>query len=66
MFEFIRRTNHYRKEHAAWQKKYDALAPRAGDLALDFELSDVKGEKSVRLSDFQGQMPVALVFGSFT
>ena len=66
MLKLIQRTNHYRKEHAAWQAKHDALAPRAGDLAPDFELSDIDGEQSVRLSDFQGQKPVALVFGSFT
>lgn len=66
MLEFMRRSNHYRKEHAAWQAKYDALAPRAGDPAPDFELSDVTGEQRVRLSDFQGQKPAALVFGSFT
>ena len=66
MLKFVRRTNHYRKEHAAWQKKYDAHAPRPGDVAPDFELSDATGEHRVRLSDFQGQKPVALVFGSFT
>ena len=66
MLNFIERTRRYRKEHAAWQAKYDALAPRAGDLAPDFELRDVDGEQSVRLSDFQDQKPVALVFGSFT
>ena len=66
MLGLIRRTNHYRKEHAAWQKTYDALAPRAGDPAPEFELRDVTGEQNVRLSDFQGQKPVALVFGSFT
>jgi hypothetical protein len=66
MLELVRRTNHYRKEHAAWQRKYDALAPRSGDVAPDFELSDVTGEHRVRLSDYQGQKPVALVFGSFT
>mgnify|MGYP001824618708 CR=1 FL=1 len=56
----------YRKEHTAWQAKYDAHAPKAGDPAPDFELCDVDGEQSVRLSDFQGKVPVALVFGSFT
>ena len=66
MLEFVRRSNHYRKEHAAWQARYDALAPRAGDPAPDFELRDVTGEQRVRLSDFQGLKPVALVFGSFT
>jgi hypothetical protein len=56
-----------------WQEKHDALAPKVGDPAPDFELSDVSGEHRdvsdghrVRLSDFQGDKPVALVFGSFT
>lgn len=56
----------FRKEHMAWQEKYDALAPRAGDPAPDFELSDVNGENPVRLSEFRGQKPVALIFGSYT
>lgn len=50
----------------AWQKKHERLAPSEGDLAPDFELSDVNGGNTVRLSDFRGQRPVALVFGSFT
>ena len=66
MPSFIQRTMRYRKEHAAWQAKYDAQAPKAGDPAPDFQLSDIVGEYSVRLSDFQGKRPVALVFGSFT
>ena len=66
MFEGIRKQLHYRRETNAWQRKYDALAPKAGDPAPDFELHDVSGEHSVRLSDFQGQKPVALIFGSFT
>ena len=56
----------YIKKEKAWQKRYDALAPRVGDPAPDFELGDVDGEHSVRLSDFQGRKPVVLVFGSFT
>ncbi len=56
----------YRKEYKAWQKKYDPLAPRAGDEAPDFELRDIKGENPIRLSDFHGEKPVALIFGSFT
>ena len=59
-------TVHYIKKEKTWQKKYDARAPKVGDLAPDFELTDVSGEQQVRLSDFQGRMPVALVFGSFT
>jgi hypothetical protein len=55
-----------RKEATDWQKKHDALAPKVGDLAPDFELGDINGENLVRLSGFRGQRPVALVFGSFT
>lgn len=57
---------HYLKNEKSWQKKYDARAPKVGDLAPDFELADVNGENPVRLSDFRRRVPVALVFGSFT
>ena len=50
----------------AWHETYDPLAPKAGDVAPDFELCDLNGENPVRLSSFRGQRPVALVFGSFT
>lgn len=50
----------------AWHRRYDPLAPKAGDEAPDFELCDVNGENPVRLSTFRGKKPVALVFGSFT
>ena len=63
---FLRKSLHYRKEYDVWQKKYDALAPKAGDMAPDFELRDVTGEHNVRLSGFQDQQPVVLIFGSFT
>ena len=56
----------YIKKEKAWQRKYDANAPRVGDMAPDFELTDTSGQHQVRLSDFRGQKPVALVFGSFT
>jgi peroxiredoxin len=59
-------TIHYIKKEKAWQKKHDTNAPKVGDLAPDFELTDASGEKQVRLSDFRGRQPVALVFGSFT
>ena len=59
-------TVHYIKKEKAWQKKYDANAPKVGDLAPDFELSDSTGENQVRLSDFRSRKPVALIFGSFT
>lgn len=55
-----------RQDATAWQKKYDFQAPRAGDPAPDFELQDSSGEHTVRLSDFKGQQPVVLIFGSFT
>ena len=60
------KTTQFRKKAMAWQREYDALAPKVGDVAPDFELRDVSGENPVRLSDFQDHKPVALVFGSFT
>ena len=59
-------TIHNRGEAMAWQGKYNSKAPKVGDLAPDFELRDANGENPVRLSDFRGKKPVALVFGSFT
>lgn len=56
----------YRNEMRAWQKKFDALAPKVGDIAPDFTLYDVNGENRVSLSDFRGRKPVALIFGSYT
>jgi hypothetical protein len=47
-------------------KKLDRLAPKAGDMAPVFTLSDATGERSVTLSNFRGVKPVALIFGSFT
>ena len=55
-----------RAEALAWQERHDPHAPRAGDMAPDFELRDVNGENPIRLSNIQSQRPVALVFGSFT
>jgi peroxiredoxin len=54
------------KEARAWQNRHNSLAPKVGDLAPDFELRDASDEHTVRLSDFQGRKPVALIFGSFT
>jgi peroxiredoxin len=56
----------FRKEFKDQQEQLDALAPKVGDVAPDFELRDINGENPVRLSDFQGQKPAALIFGSFT
>ena len=55
-----------RREAKAWHEAYDPLAPKAGDVAPDFQLCDIQGENPVRLSSFRGKRPVALVFGSFT
>jgi hypothetical protein len=46
----------------------DLAAPRlaAGDPAYLFELSTLEGGEIVRLADFVGTQPVALVFGSYT
>jgi peroxiredoxin len=59
-------TLHYIRQERAWQKKYDARAPKVGEQAPDFELADTCGEQLVRLSDFRGHKPVVLIFGSFT
>lgn len=56
----------WRNEELAWQLEKDPAAPKLGDLAPDFELQDPQGEVTVRLSDFRGVRPVALVFGSYT
>ena len=56
----------YRREKMRSQKLLNAKAPKVGDFAPDFTLSDVSGTESITLSDFRGKKPVALVFGSFT
>ena len=66
MLKSIKDARYYKKVFAEWHQKFDPQAPKAGDLAPDFELWDVTGERKVRLSDFYGRKPVVLVFGSFT
>lgn len=66
MIQFAQRTWRHRKQEAIWQEQYDRLAPKVGDQAPDFELVDATGDHRVRLSDFRGRAPVALIFGSFT
>jgi len=56
----------FRKSLMPAQKALNSKAPRTGDPAPDFTLYDIEGKGSVTLSDFQGNKPVALVFGSFT
>jgi len=48
------------------QMALNKLAPKAGEIAPDFTLSDISGTESITLSDFRGKKPVALVFGSYT
>ncbi len=48
------------------QIKLDQTAPKVGDLAPDFTLHDISGEESVTLSNFRGDKPVVLLFGSYT
>ena len=60
------RTFQNKDEVNRWHDQYGPLAPRAGDAAPDFELQDARAERSVQLSDFRDDRPVALVFGSFT
>jgi hypothetical protein len=55
-----------RQQAAAWQRKYDQIAPKVGDPAPDFELADISGSNPIQLSSFQGLQPVVLIFGSFT
>jgi hypothetical protein len=53
-------------EVMGWQKTNNPNVPKVGEAAPDFELTDVTGTKTVRLSDFRGKKPVVLLFGSFT
>jgi hypothetical protein len=55
-----------REEATTWQDHHDPQAPKLGGIAPNFELHDISGNNSVRLSDFRDKRPVALVFGSFT
>lgn len=54
------------KEVSVWQKDNNPNVPKIGDMAPDFELSDYTGKTTVRLSDYRGEKPVVLLFGSFT
>ena len=60
------RTIANRDEARRWQAEHDPQAPKVGAPAPDFSLADSSGTRTVRLADFKGQRPVALVFGSFT
>jgi len=64
--ELVATMGEVRSEELAWQLAADRNAPKVGDAAPDFELQDPEGVARVRLSDFRGKRPVALVFGSYT
>ena len=44
----------------------DEMGPAAGTIPPDFELKRLDADERVRLSNFKGQRPVALAFGSYT
>jgi hypothetical protein len=62
----VAKTFRNKDEALAWRDEADKTAPKPGVPAPDFELFDISGKNTVRLSDFRGKKPVALVFGSFT
>jgi hypothetical protein len=64
--ELVATAQGWRMHELDWQRSADRATPRVGDLAPDFSLQDPSGEVAVRLSDFRGKRPVALVFGSYT
>ena len=66
LFDDARFVIQYRRRMMPIQKELDLHAPRAGDLAPDFTLTESSGTGTITLSNFRGQKPVALVFGSFT
>lgn len=65
-FELVTRMNQWRAHEVDWQLDNDRTAPKLGELAPDFELQDPSGATQVRLADFRGKRPVALLFGSYT
>jgi hypothetical protein len=55
-----------KRELGPIMRKLDRAAPKAGDMAPDFTLSDATGKSPVTLSQFRGERPVVLFFGSYT
>ncbi|MFT5444149.1 MAG: hypothetical protein ACI8W3_003201 [Myxococcota bacterium] len=64
--ELLATMQEWRTHELDWQLANDLQAPKVGELAPDFELQDPAGATAVRLSDFRGKRPVALIFGSYT
>ena len=44
----------------------DQSGPNEGEVAPDFELKRLGSVETVRISDFRGKRPVAMIFGSYT
>lgn len=60
----IRRALFYFPVETNWAAQLQP--PAVGEMAVDFELPDYKGENSFRLSDYKGKRAVALIFGTYT
>lgn len=54
------------KKIRTWQQSVEHHAPKPGEIAPDFTLPEPDGSHPIRLSEFRGKRPVALVFGSHT
>lgn len=57
--------NKYKKIRS-WQQHVERDAPKVGEVAPDFSLTELDGSHKIRLSQFRGEKPVVLVFGSHT
>lgn len=66
LFSEVKTTLRFRRQTMAWQHRYEPNVPQVGEMAINFTLSDPEGSRTVTLSQFIGQKPVALIFGSFT
>lgn len=56
----------YRVIETTWQKQQNPGVPKIGEMATDFEVTSYDSTHTVRLSDYRGKKPVALIFGSYT
>lgn len=48
------------------RKLQEVNGPNMGEMAPDFALRTLDGDKDIKLSDFRDKLPVVLVFGSYT
>lgn len=57
---------HWERFAAEWRER-ERRAPTEGSVAPDFALPRLENRaETVRLADFRGVQPVALIFGSYT